>query len=132
MTKNYTAIDEMIASSSKESEPILAPYEIPETKENLVEQSPEKDVKNFITIHPETIELPPNLKKLGLKTPPSSVTAQYNNIKLPISDEKIVAGLNAPITSSIKWLSTLAVYILRQSHLGLKIIHGHVVRVIRR
>lgn len=134
--KNYTAIDDLLdetknkdkVSLSKEAEPIAAEkFEIKE----VVEHEPDEEIEKFISPRAETIELPPDLKKLGLQTVSTSKFPSYKNITLPLSDEKIVVGQKAPITSSLRWLSTLALYILGQAHLGLKVIHGRVIRVLK-
>ena len=127
--KNYTPIDDLLgAGLPKEAEPIATEFEIKEP----VEHSPEEEVRPFISPRAETIELPPDLKKLGLQAVSHSQFPSYKNIKLPLSDEKIVVGQKAPITSSIRWLATFALYILAQAHLGLKVVHGHVIRVLKR
>ena len=127
--KNYTPIDDLLgAGLPKEAEPIATEFEIKEP----VEHSPEEEVRPFVSPRAETIELPPNLKKLGLQAVSNSNFPSYKNIKLPLSDEKIIVGQKAPITSSLRWLATLALYILGQAHLGLKVIHGHVIRVLKR
>ena len=135
--KNYTPIDKLIkkykdadrVSLPKEVEPITAEkFEIKE----VVEHEPDEEIEKFISPRAETIELPPDLKKLGLQAVSTSKFPGYKNIKLPLSDEKIIVGQKAPITSSLRWLATLALYILGQAHLGLKVIHGHVVRVLKR
>jgi len=135
-TKNYTKIDDLLnktkkkenISLPKEAEPIGTEFEIKEPTEH----SPEEEVRSFVSPRAETIELPPDLKKLGLQTVSNSSFSSYKNIKLPLSDEKIVVGQKAPITSSIRWLATFALYILAQAHLGLKEVHGHVIRVLKR
>ncbi|TRZ50855.1 hypothetical protein D4R99_05275 [bacterium] len=135
--KNYTAIDDLLdevknknkISQPKEAEPIAAEkFEIKEPAEDNLEE----EVRPFISPRSETIELPPDLKKLGLQSVSSTKFPGYKNIKLPISDEKIIVGQKAPITSGIRWLSTLALYILGQAHLGLKVVSGHVIRVLKR
>ncbi|KKP51717.1 MAG: hypothetical protein UR42_C0011G0009 [Candidatus Roizmanbacteria bacterium GW2011_GWA2_33_33] len=127
--KNYTPIDDLLgAGLPKEAEPIATEFEIKEP----VEHSPEEEVRPFVSPRAETIELPPDLKKLGLQAVSHSQFPSYKNIKLPLSDEKIVVGQKAPITSSIRWLATFALYILAQAHLGLKVVHGHVIRVLKR
>jgi hypothetical protein len=135
--KKYTAIDELVeknknphkVSLPKEVEPIAAEkFEIKE----VVEDKPEEEVRPYISSRAETIELPPDLKKLGLQAVQSTKFPGYKNIKLPLSDEKIVVGQKAPVTSSLRWLATLALYILGQAHLGLKVIHGHVIRVLKK
>lgn len=128
-TKNYTPIDDLLgAGLPKEAEPIAAEFEIKEP----VEHSPEEEVRPFVSPRAETIELPPDLKKLGLQAVSHSQFPSYKNIKLPLSDEKIVVGQKAPITSSIRWLAAFALYILAQAHLGLKVVHGRVIRVLKR
>ncbi len=135
MTDNFTAIDDLLKkkenddgiSLPKESEPIGKEFEIKEP----VEHSPEEEVRPFINPRAETIELPPDLKKLGLQAVSNSSFPSYKNIKLPLSDEKIIVGQKAPITSGIRWLATFALYILAQAHLGLKVVHGRVIRVLK-
>ena len=136
MPKNYTPIDDLVkklrqysVSKPKEAEPVPVAKEKYEIKE-AVEHQIEEEVRPFIQSRAETIELPPALKKMGLQPANTTQFPSYQNIKLPISDDKIVAGLHQPITSSIRWLATLAEYILRQAHLILKVVHGRVIRVI--
>lgn len=137
MPKNYTPIDDLVkklrqysVSKPKEAEPIPAAKEQYEVKE-AVEHQPEEEVKPYIQARAETIELPPHLKKMGLQPASTTQFPSYQNIQFPISDDKIVAGLHQPITSSIRWLATLAEYILKQAHLILKVVHGKVIRVIK-
>lgn len=131
---NYTPIDDLIGARgpSKESEPaVLKEESKPEQIQEVVEHKPEKEVSTYLTPRAETIDIPPDLKQFGLQPATTTQFPSYQNIKLPISDEKITVGLHAPVTSSLRWLATLALYLLQQAHLGLKIIHGKVVRVIR-
>ena len=137
MAKNFTAIDDLVkklkkenraVSLHKEAEPVAAEkFEIKE----VVEHKAEEEVRPYISPRQDTIELPPDLKKMGLQPTSSTQFSSYQNITLPIPDEKIVVGLHAPITSSIRWLATLAVYLLARVHLGLKVFHGKVIRVLR-
>jgi hypothetical protein len=136
--KNYTPIDdlikkwqqkEVISLPSKETEPIpKKEIEFKEVKEKEVEE----EARPHLIKREETIELPPDIQKLGLKPIPTTDFPQYQNIKLPLSDDKIIVGLHAPISSSLRWLATLALYLLQKAHLSLKVIHGRVVRVLRR
>jgi len=145
MVGNFTSIDDLIRkyqintdkdvgededgiSLPKEAEPVTSEkFEVKEVVEHKVEE----EVRPFVSPRHETIELPPDLKKLGLTSDPSTKFPSYQNIKLPISDEKIIVGLHAPVTSSLRWLATLAVYLLARVHLGLKVVGGKVVRVFR-
>jgi len=136
--KKYTPIDDlikrwqkkdMVSLPSKESEPV--PKKEIEFKE-VREKEVEEEVRSHIVKREETIKLPPDIKKLGLKPVPTTQFPQYQTVKLPLSDEKIITGLHAPVTSSLRWLATLALYLLQQAHLSLKVIRGKVVRVLKK
>lgn len=137
MNSNFTNIDDLVkknkkpidsVSLPKETEPIGAEkFEIKEVVEHKVED----EVRPFVSPRQESIELPPDLKKIGLQATSSSQFNSYQNIKLPISDEKIAVGMHAPVTSSLRWLATFSLYLLAKAHLGLKIIHGKVIRIIK-
>lgn len=140
MVKNYTPIDNLVnqnknhknqISRPKEAEPFSGKSEKIVLKE-VVEHEPSKEVKPFIRVRKETIEVPPDLKKMGIRSSGFSKFSNYKNISLPISDDKVIQGLHAPIYSSLRWLATLALYLLQQAHLTLKVVHGHVIRVIKR
>lgn len=117
-------------SPSKEGEPIRSSenYEIQEVKAH---EPQHEEVKQHVAVRPETIELPPDLKKMGLQPVNQTQFPSYQNIKLPLSDDKVVSGQKAPITSSLRWLSTLALYMLKMAHLQLKIVHGKAIRVVK-
>jgi hypothetical protein len=142
--KNYTSIKNLIKkyqplvskpsqtwSKPKEVEPPLPKSEKIELRET-VEYEPAKEVGSYIQPRKEIIELPPDLQKIGLQTTSSTKFPSYQTVALPISDDKILQGLHAPIYSSLRWLATLCLYLLRKAHLALKVVHGHVIRVIRR
>jgi len=135
---NYTPIDDLIQKYKsefiglpKEAEPILKSSEENQLQE-VVEHEPEETVKPFVQPKAETIKLPPDLKLLGLQPVSNTQFKSYQNVKLPLSDDKVIQGLHAPISSSLRWLATLAVYILRLGHLQLRVVGGKVVRVIKR
>lgn len=133
---NFTPISNLIkkyqplVSRPKEVEPAPAKLEKIEVKE-AVEHEEEKEVKPYIQPRRETIKLPPDLKKMGLQTTSSTKFPSYQTVVLPISDDKVLQGLHAPIYSSLRWLATLALYLLQKGHLTLKTVRGHVVRVMR-
>ena len=85
-----------------------------------------------VQVRPETVKLPSDLKQVGVLANNLSRFSTFQNIKTPLADDKVLTGLHAPITSSLRWLATLTMYILRQAHVGLKEIHGKTVRVIKR
>ncbi len=128
MAKNYTPLPQTV-TPAKEAEPIPFTTEKIEIKEH-VEKEPDEEVKKFISTHKETIELPPDLKKMGLQSA-STTNFPTTQVTLPISDDKIMFGLQKPVTSSWRWLAELAVYILKTMHITLKRIHGKVMRVIK-
>lgn len=140
MVANFTPIDPdkigtqnqpAVSGPFKEVEPIVSTPEKFELKE-VAEYELAKEVKPYIKVKQQTIQLPPDLKKLGVQSTPSSVLRSYQNVKLPITDDKVLTGLHAPISSSFRWLATLAFYLLKRAHLGLKVVHGHVIRVLKR
>jgi len=137
-TINYTPIDDLINKYKSESvglpkevEPVLKSSEQTQLQE-VVEHEPAEEVKPFVQLKAETIKLPPDLKMLGLQPVSNTQFQSYQNIKLPISDDKIIQGLHAPVSSSLRWLATLAIYILRLGHLQLRVVGGRVIRVIKR
>ncbi|KKP87141.1 MAG: hypothetical protein UR89_C0006G0017 [Candidatus Roizmanbacteria bacterium GW2011_GWA2_35_8] len=132
--KNFTSIDKLVEKKNrsislpKEAEPMSSEkFNIQEA----VEHEPDQEVEKFVNPRSESIELPPDLKRLGLQQTTTTKFPTFQNIKLPISDEKVMVGLHAPINTSIRWLATFALYLLARAHLGLKIIHGKVVRVFK-
>lgn len=141
MSFNYTPIDDLIKknqptpriSHSKEGEPVrkTSSSEINPLQE-VVEHQPHPEVKPYVQVKAELPEIPPDLKTFGLQPAQTTQFPAYQNIKLPITDDKIMTGLHAPITSSFRWLATLALYLLKLAHLQLKIVHGKAVRIVRR
>jgi hypothetical protein len=81
----------------------------------------------------DTIELPPVIKNLGVTTsdssPPQVVTPPLPLVSVPLSDQQIVSGMHAPITSALLWLSAWCVKKLHKSGIVLKIDHGKIERV---
>lgn len=137
MAKNFTPVDDLVkklkgqnVSRPKEVEPILEPAEDFEIKEVVEHEIADEEVKKHVQIRHETIKLPEVFKKMGLQSATTTKFPDYKNIKTPLPDDRVVTGLHAPITSSLRWLATLALFILRQAHVTLKTIHGKVVRVI--
>jgi len=138
--KNYTPIDDLIKKRQKKEVISLPTKEvelIPNKEEIQFKEVKEKEIdeeglKPYLTKREEMIKLPPNIEKLGLKKVPTTQFPQYQTVKIPISDDKVISGLHAPITSSLRWLATLALYILQQAHISLKVVHGRVVRVFKK
>jgi hypothetical protein len=138
MPLNYTDINKLIkqtinatGSTNKEVLPPIHNKEDLIIKE-LVEHEPQTELKEFIKVRPETIKIfLLILTKIGVKQRHSSKISPIQNLKLPLSDEKIILGLNQPINSSWRWLATLALYLLKKAHLSLKVVEGRVVRIFK-
>lgn len=93
---------------------------------------PEEVEKAGVEIVKETIELPPDVKKLGVTTTGPSVsvvTTTIPQIPLPISDQQVVVGLHAQLLSSLRWLAIWCIRKLKKAHIALKKIHGKIIRV---
>jgi len=135
VTKNYTPINYLIntlkpVSFPKEAEPMIKSGEKNTIQEVVEHES--KDHPKIIQIHPETIKLPPDLKKLGLQLVSNNQFYSLKNVVIPIRDDRVLVGLHAPITSSFRWLATLAVYILSHAHITLKSVKGKTVRIFKK
>lgn len=142
-TKNYTSINHLIDKLKKEyisvpieSEPIRIKTkeeigDIPIIAETEKEHEVPEEIKPYVRINQDTLDIPPDLQKFGLKPVSPSSSSIFQSIKLPISDDKVMQGLHKPVTSSWRWLSELSIFLLRQAHLMLRTVHGHVVRVIK-
>jgi hypothetical protein len=133
MPKKTSKIPSESFSHSKEAEP--GRTQIQESSpihEAIEKQEVEPDVAPFIEVKPQNITVEPDLKKHGLQPIEKTKYKDFQNVVLPLSDEKIEKGLHEPVTSSLRWLATFATYLLHQSHLKLKVIHGKVVRVFQK
>lgn len=137
---NFTKIDDVLKKNNqsttssffKEGEPGPVTKESFDEIQEVVEHEPDTETKPFISPRSDTIELPPDLIKLGVQSSNSTNNfSTYQNVKLPISDDKVIIGLHAPVSSSLRWLATFAIYLLARAHLGLKVVKGHVVRVLK-
>jgi len=139
MANNFTAIDDLVkkqgkqpVSTPKETEPIMAEPENTGVQEMVEHEITDEEVKKHVVVRPETIRLPPDLKKLGVQVTSSAQFQNVQNVTAPLADDKVVSGLHAPVSSSLRWLATLAWYILKKAHITLKKVHGHVVRIFKK
>jgi hypothetical protein len=135
---NYTPVDHLLkkhqeaVSLHKEAEP-FAPRQVENYQiQEVVEHEPPQEVKDHVDVRKETVKLSDDLKKMGIQAVDTTKFPSFQSIKLPISDEKVYNGLHAPVYSSLRWLATFALYLLQQSHVTLKQVHGKVIRIIKR
>lgn len=81
----------------------------------------------------ETIELPPDVKKLGVVSSgaslPVSQTTSIPSVSLPISDQKVLAGLHTSLANAFYWLAVWCKKRLKRAHIALKVIGGRIIRV---
>lgn len=135
---NYTPLNHLVQQTKSKNEPVSLhkesePLPSPEAYlKEVVEHQPQEEVREYVRLKAESIELPPDLKKIGAQSSQSTSFPTYQNIKLPLADDRIIPGLHASITSSFRWLATLAMYILRHAHLALKVVGGKTVRVFKK
>jgi len=147
-TQNYTSVQRIIdeyekkkkqpqsVSYSKEGEPIkISSDKVASQEIELTDSEPkieDKEVEKFVEVQKDEPSIHPDLKKAGLQALSGDSIDPKAKMKLPLSDDKILYGLHQPVTSSIRWLAEMALFMLKHAHLTLKKIHGHVVRVMSR
>ena len=139
---NYTPIDDLLkkykelkyktGSSSKEFGMPISTTELDEREAPVEIKSSPEEVEKYITPHADTIILPPDLKKIGIKTEEQNLFEEkLNKIKLPISDDRIMEDIKAPPSEAKRWFATILLYILERSHLTLKKVGKKVVRIFK-
>lgn len=134
MAPNFTPLDPPAPPFHKESEPVGGGLnlDVGEMRQSIEQKSRNESTEPFIAEKNEDIAIPSDLKKAGLQAVRNDDFPSFSSIKTPLSDDKAFLGQRAPITSPLRWLSALTLYILAQAHLTLKIVHGHAVRILRR
>ncbi len=129
---NYTPIDFLlpIAAPHKEAEPIRTKSEAQQKLEihEVIEHQPSPEVAPFVDHHKETIDVPPDLKQIGVVSTGQPTVTATSPINIPLTDDKIVSGLHQPITSSLRWFAEFCLYLLKTVHVSLKEIQGKPVR----
>ncbi|MFH1827179.1 MAG: hypothetical protein ABH812_01945 [bacterium] len=115
-------------SGSKELEPSNSPFEKIVYYEAF-EHEPDQETAQYVENRPETIKINEDLKKIGVQSNHNSKFSSFKEVRLPLSDKKIVEGLKEPVDSSFRWLAEFAILILKKAHATLKNIHGRIMRV---
>lgn len=92
----------------------------------------DKEVQPYVEKQPQQPKVGSSLQRAGLKHVDPMKFKSINNVKLPISDDKVLNGLHAPVTSSFRWLAELAKLMLEKAGINLKKVHGHVIRVLKK
>lgn len=134
MTDTHTPIDDLVTVStgSPEKGEVSPITDIKDVMiQELKEHEPSPDVAPYVQHRKETIQLPPEIEKLGGVATGHTAYPTTNTVVLPLSDDQVYKGLSAPLTSSIRWLAELCLFLLKQAHLTLKSVHGKIMRVIK-
>lgn len=108
--------------SSQIIEPAVSEIELPKELERI-----------GVTVTSDIIEIPEAIQNLGVNatgpsTPIAGVTA-LPSVVLPISDQQVVSGLHAKVSSALLWLAVWCMKKLKKAHITLKNIHGKIIRV---
>ena len=94
---------------------------------------PKEVEKTGVVSIPEIIEIPPSVANMGVGASGSSTpfadTTALPSVVLPISDQQVMAGLHAQVTSALLWMAVWCMKKLKKAHVTLKNIHGKIVRV---
>ncbi len=107
-----------------ESKPIA---EIQEDSKN--EQPQQSNTQDYIQVNSSIPTIPADVAAAGVEVSPSAQDVLQPVLELPLPDEKIPVALKKPVSSGIRWIAEICVYMLRKAHLQLKTIHGKVMRV---
>lgn len=109
--------------------------DMPRVSEPIIQEVKEyevpKEVSSHVTKVQENIEIPPDLKNIGVAQPHSHGKVSdvlQKEIKLPLSDDQIGIGLQADTKSSLRWLAEWCLKQLKNFHLTLIKVGQHFVR----
>ena len=142
--KNFTPLT--LNTTSNTSAPSYATPEIePSPNESGLQNKEKFEYGERINTEPEespsqisftdkdkAFKLHPDLKKAGLQAIEPSSLDKKHIINLPLPDEVIISSLKKPPTSSARWIAEYAILLLKKAHIALKIVHGKVVRIIKK
>lgn len=107
-----------------ESKPIA---EIQEAAKN--EQPSQQNVQDYIQVHSQIPTIPADVAAAGVQVSPSAHDVLQPVLELPLPDDQIPQALKKPVSSGLRWIAEICLYMLRKAHLKLKTIHGKVMRV---
>lgn len=109
--------------------------DMPRVAEPLMQEVPEFEVPKEVASHvskvQEHIEIPPDLKSIGVSAPHSHgkvSDALQKELELPLTDDQIGQGLHADIKNSWRWLSQWCVKKLNRAGFRLREVGQHSIR----
>lgn len=114
-----------------EAEPIAAGAHAELPTSAIKEKPLSPEVQKYIEQHEQKITVPQALSDLGITAGQDEQLQVPQGPQMPLSDERIMYGLHQPVNTSIRWLATLLLYILQQSHYTIKEVKGHAQRVLK-
>lgn len=147
MNQNFTPIDFLVnqptptqsqpisTGTVERHEPIGAAHlESPTPTEVHTDEQDDKRNQDYIDKHVEVKsnvpEIPADVAAAGVQAIGSGAPGVPQTVlKLPLPDDQIPADLKKPVSSGVRWLAEICVYMLRKAHLKLKEVHGKVTRV---
>lgn len=89
------------------------------------------EVAKYIQKQDPTVELDEVLRQAGLTKGQDEELTVPDGPHLLLDDSQIVYGLKQPVNSSLRWLATLMLYLLEQSHYTIRTVKGQVQRVFK-
>ena len=124
------------APTNKQQSGLNKEVDMPRSAEAPIEEVKEyevpKEVSTHVTKVQDIIELPPDLINIGVSAPHSHGSVSdilQKELKLPLTDDQIGAGLDGNVKASGTWLATWCEKQLKRIHIHLKKIGQHFVRV---
>jgi len=95
------------------------------------EIEPAKEIEKLgVQLKKEEIKLPPAVEKMGVRPSGAAMPApSAPAVTLPLTDDQVVKGLAFPLISSLRWLAEFCLRQLKKAHIGLKKVHGKMVRI---
>lgn len=106
-----------------------------EVSKDAEELLPQEVKEAGIVARPETVELPPDLKSLGVQASGASQPVIHQGrqktgtMTIPLSDPQIIVGLHKNVTAAVRWLAEWCILQLKRAHIKLRSIKGKIFRV---
>jgi hypothetical protein len=115
------------STPSKEHEPVGSRERL--IIEQAREHEPSEELELHLEARQEIPKLDQELTQEGVTATPTTAFPTFEEVKLPLSDEKVVEGLEEPVTSSWRWLSEFCMHLLHLAHQTLKSVQGKATRM---
>ncbi len=144
MNQNFTPLRPAILDSAganpisigvvEHREPIGAAHlESPTATEVHTDEEDDKRNQDYIIKHVEVKTdipiIPADVAAAGVQASPTTSEVTSEVLSLPLPDDQIPADLKKPVSSGLRWLAEICMYMLKKAHLKLKEVHGKVTRV---